>query len=141
MAGRSNDGGSPAARFIGSALQAKESNGGLVWWQYKKAAIRHLLRDALTPFWHKSLQVGGSGAAPNAIKEHHGPSWRQVIELSQKTVAYGIYPGGQSGNPGSRYYDNFTDDWARGRYYELWMMTQAEAADRRVKWKMTFNPS
>ncbi|RYY40822.1 MAG: penicillin acylase family protein [Chitinophagaceae bacterium] len=122
-------------------LEAEERTNGLVWWKYKKASIRHLLRDALSPFWHKGLEVGGSGATPNAIKQFHGPSWRQVIELSQKTLAYGIYPGGQSGNPGSRFYDNFTDDWARGNYYELWMMTAAEASDRRVLWTMTFNPS
>jgi len=34
-------------------------------------------------------------------------------------ASLGIYPGGQSGNPGSRYYDNFIDDWAAGKYYSL----------------------
>ncbi|RYD99930.1 MAG: penicillin acylase family protein [Sphingobacteriales bacterium] len=123
-----------------SALKAEESSTGLTWWKHKKAAIRHLLRDNLAPFWHKSMEVGGSAATPNAITQYHGPSWRQVIQLSQQTLAYGIYPGGQSGNPGSRFYDNFTDDWARGNYYELWMMAASDAGDRRVKWKMTFNP-
>jgi penicillin G amidase len=31
----------------------------------------------------------------------------------------GIYPGGQSGNPGSPRYNNFTADWAEGRLYPL----------------------
>ncbi|GAB4091767.1 penicillin acylase family protein [Flaviaesturariibacter terrae] len=130
-----------AFKNASAALQAEEAGTGLVWWKHKKAAIRHLLRDALSPFWHKELMVGGSAATPNAITQYHGPSWRQVIQLSATTEAYGIYPGGQSGNPGSRFYDNFTDDWARGNYYTLWMMSASEAGDRRVKWTMTFNPS
>ncbi|RYZ23228.1 MAG: penicillin acylase family protein [Chitinophagaceae bacterium] len=124
-----------------ASLHAEEKENGLTWYNHKKAAIRHLLRDALSPFWHKNLVVGGSGVTPNAVTQYHGPSWRQVIQLSQQTVAYGIYPGGQSGNPGSRYYDNFTDDWARGRYYPLWMMQASEAKDPRVRWTMIFNPS
>ena len=31
----------------------------------------------------------------------------------------GIYPGGQSGYPGSIYYDNFINDWVNGNYYDL----------------------
>ena len=31
----------------------------------------------------------------------------------------GIYPGGQSGYPGSIYYDNFIDDWVNGKLYDL----------------------
>ncbi|RYZ18648.1 MAG: penicillin acylase family protein [Chitinophagaceae bacterium] len=123
-----------------AALQRLKSS-ELPWMHQKKAAIRHLLRDSFLPFWHKKLDVGGSNATPNAITQYHGPSWRQVIQLSTPTVAYGIYPGGQSGNPGSRFYDNFTDDWARGKYYTLWLMAESEASDRRVRWKMTFKPS
>ena len=37
----------------------------------------------------------------NAARNDHGPSWRMVVQLTEKTEAYGIYPGGQSGNPGS----------------------------------------
>lgn len=124
-----------------SAALQKLPASDLVWANQKKAAIRHLLRDSFLPFWHKHLDVGGSASTPNAVTQYHGPSWRQVIQLSTPTVAYGIYPGGQSGNPGSRFYDNFTDDWAKGNYYTLWLMAESESADRRVRWKMTFKPS
>jgi penicillin amidase len=130
-----------AFRKASVVLQEEEQSNSLTWYLHKKAAIRHLLRDALAPFWHKELHVGGSASTPNAITQFHGPSWRQVVQLSQTTVAFGIYPGGQSGNPGSRYYDNFTDDWARGKYYQFWVMQASEAKDPRVKWTMTFNPS
>ena len=64
-----------------------------------------------------------------------------IVELTDSTEAWGIYPGGQSGNPGSKYYDNFIDDWAAGKYHKLWVMTeaQAKAKDRRVIFTMNFN--
>ncbi len=86
-----------------------------------------------------NLPIGGGVRSINATKVDHGPSWRMVVSLTAKTEAYGVYPGGQSGNPGSKYYDSFVDQWAAGKYYSLWMMTKAEAADKRVKAKMTFN--
>jgi penicillin amidase len=45
-----------------------------------------------------------------------------IVEMSSPPKALGIYPGGQSGNPGSKYYDNFIDDWAIGNYKELIFM-------------------
>ena len=56
-----------------------------------------------------------------------------IVQLTANTEAYGIYPGGQSGNPGSPYYDDFVDNWVNGKYYLLWMMTKDEETDKRVK--------
>ena len=61
-----------------------------------------------------------------------------IIHLTTPTEAYGIYPGGQDGNPGSKYYDNSAMDWANGQYYKLWVMTKNEIADPRIKAKMVF---
>jgi penicillin amidase len=30
---------------------------------------------------------------------------------------YVVYPGGQSGNPGSKFYNSMVDSWAKGEYY------------------------
>ena len=73
----------------------------------------------LTGFGSKKLATGGSKRSVNAISGTHGPSWRMIVELGDQPIAYGVYPGGQSGNPGSAYYDNFVDDWASGNYFEL----------------------
>ena len=35
------------------------------------------------------------------------------------------YPGGQSGNPGSHFYDDMTATWAKGDLYELYFMKTA----------------
>jgi penicillin amidase len=62
-----------------------------------------------------------------------------IVSLTDTTQAYGVYPGGQSGNPGSQYYDSFVDQWAAGKYYPLWVMKKADANDTRVKFKMNFS--
>lgn len=47
------------------------------------------------------------------------------VELGDEMKAYGVYPGGQSGHPGSAFYDNMIDQWANGKYYELFFMKDA----------------
>lgn len=111
----------------------------LEWALFKGTSVNHLAK--IPAFSRKNLYIGGGNNIINATKQNHGPSWRMVVSLTAETEAYGIYPGGQSGNPGSRFYDNFVDDWAAGKYYTLWMMTIDQNTDSRVKWKMTFSPS
>ncbi len=118
-------------------LEKLEAAGKLDWEKNKATGITHLAK--LAPFSRLNLPIGGGDRAINAAKSDHGPSWRMIISLTPKTEAYGVYPGGQSGNPGSKYYDNFVDEWAAGKYYTLWMMTKDEAGDKRVLAKMTFN--
>jgi penicillin G amidase len=119
-------------------LLAKEKEGKLEWAKFKNPTIYHLLKDALMPFARTGLNMGGNGNIINAVTHSHGPSWRMIVHLSAETEAYGVYPAGQSGNPGSKYYDDFIDTWARGEYYRLWVMTSSEVTDEKVKWKMMF---
>jgi penicillin G amidase len=126
-----------AFRMAAADLKKEEATTGLVWWKHKKPSVNHLLKP-LAPFARKDLQVGGWGNTINAITTSHGPSWRMIVHLTDEVEAYGIYPGGQNGNPGSRFYDSFIDDWSKGKYYKLWMMKQEESTDKRVKWTMTF---
>lgn len=118
-------------------LQKLEAEGRLDWEKNKATRINHLAK--LAPFSRLNLPVGGGTSCINATKVDHGPSWRMVISLTAKTEAYGVYPGGQSGNPGSRFYDSFVDQWAAGKYYSLWMMTRGEMNDKRIISKMTFS--
>ncbi len=110
--------------------------GKLDWEKYKGTHVDHLAK--LAAFSRADLPIGGGTHNINAAKEAHGPSWRMVVSLTQQTEAYGVYPGGQSGNPGSKYYDNFVDQWAAGKYYTLWMMKKEEEKDKRVKAVMSF---
>jgi penicillin amidase len=120
-----------AFRRGAAACRSLESEDRLSWGKLKGTHIEHLAK--LDPFSRLNIMNSGGKYAINAMKADHGPSWRMIVQLTANTEAYGIYPGGQSGNPGSPYYDNFTDNWASGKYYPLWMMTKNEETDRRVR--------
>lgn len=92
---------------VADYLSIKEKEGKLHWASFKGVTIYHLLRESLLPFAAPNLNVGGWSNTINAVTKSHGPSWRMIVELTDTTTAYGVYPGGQSGNPGSKYYDNF----------------------------------
>ena len=96
-----------------------------------------LIKD-LKGFARPGLPVGGNGNIINAVTHSHGPSWRMIVHLTSQTEAYGVYPGGQSGNPGSRFYDNYVDQWASGQYNKLWFMKESDRTDKNVKWVMKF---
>lgn len=68
------------------------------------------------------IGYNNTGGAPNtidALSDRFGPSWRMVVELGPIVKGYGILPGGESGNPGSYYYDNQFESWRQGRLNEL----------------------
>lgn len=119
-------------------LAEKETAGKLEWSKFKNPTVYHLLKDALLPFARRGLPVGGNGNIINAVTHSHGPSWRMIVHLTTPTEAYGVYPAGQSGNPGSKYYDSFVDTWAEGKYYPLWFMREGDKTDKKVKWIMKF---
>lgn len=118
------------------ALKQADAENRLEWAKYKNTRISHLTR--LPALSRLQLNAGGGTHCINATKVNYGPSWRMVVHLTPETEAYGIYPGGQNGNPGSKYYDNFIDSWTRGDYYPLFFMQKNDVNSKRVKWKMMF---
>lgn len=123
-----------------SVLLAKsEAEGKLEWAKFKNPTVYHLLKEALMPFARPGLAVGGNGDIINAVTHSHGPSWRMIVQLTSPTEAYGVYPGGQSGNPGSKYYDDFIDNWVAGKYNKLWFMRDGDRTDKNIKWTMKFS--
>ncbi|HEU4473081.1 MAG TPA: penicillin acylase family protein [Flavisolibacter sp.] len=127
-----------ALKRASPALKADEAAGKLAWAPHRDPSIYHLLGEATMPFARK-VNVGGWSNVINATTDTHGPSWRMIVHLTTPTEAYGVYPGGQSGNPGSRFYDNFVDTWAQGKYNTLWMMKDSEARDKRIIGHLSFN--
>jgi penicillin amidase len=120
-------------------LSELEANDKLAWGQFKNTTLYHLLRTNMMPFARTNLNVGGGDNIINATKHAHGPSWRMIVSMTTPIEAYGVYPGGQSGNPGSYYYDDLVNNWASGKYYRLWIMKRNESNDKRIKAKMTFS--
>ncbi|MGA0987924.1 MAG: penicillin acylase family protein, partial [Flavobacteriaceae bacterium] len=111
----------------------------LEWASYKATYVGHLLQ-ALPAFSRFDLPVGGNGNIVNAMKKNHGPSWRMIVELGAETKALGAYPGGQSGNPGSKHYDDILDTWAAGEYYPLLYLKSAEDQTSKMSFSSTLNP-
>ncbi len=91
------------------------------WGYYKDTFVRHLadLNGSLAPFSRYHVMVNGEADAINSVKRNHGPSQRMVVQLSDPPQAWGIYPGGQSANPGNPLYDNMLDMWRDGEYIPL----------------------
>ncbi|MCB0526440.1 MAG: penicillin acylase family protein, partial [Saprospiraceae bacterium] len=58
-----------------------------------------------------------------------------------ETKAVGVFPGGQSGNPGSKWYDNMVESWANGEYYDLLFLKSADQQSDRVMGQQTISPA
>lgn len=88
------------------------------WYEFKNTQIKHLL--PLDPFHRNYVKVGGDKNIINATSSTHGASWRMVVTWDENgPIAKGIYPGGQSGNPASEFYDNLIDIWSKGELVEF----------------------
>ena len=87
------------------------------WGDHNPVHLTHFL--GIKQFEIRDLKTSGYSNSINAISSSWGPSWRMVVEMGSQPTAYGIYPGGQSGNPLSKYYENSVRDWQEGRYYKL----------------------
>ena len=90
------------------------------WGQVKGTNVPHLAK--IPGFGSKKLLISGAKSTVNAVSETNGPSWRMIVELGKNVKGHGVYPGGQSGNPGSPFYDNMIDTWAEGKLYDLFFM-------------------
>jgi penicillin amidase len=87
------------------------------WARFKSTSIQHLAK--LPGFGKENLQIGGGRGIVNATSERQGPSWRMVVALGPQVQGFGVYPGGQSGNAGSYYYDNMVETWRQGKLNAL----------------------
>jgi penicillin amidase len=99
------------------------------WADYRATTIEYL---AKIPAFNNYTFGNGEKNSVNAVSSTHGPSWRMVVSLTPQTEAYGIYPGGQSGNPGSFYYDNFTKLWENGEYNKIEILALKDKAAKRI---------
>lgn len=109
------------------------------WGEHVKLNINHLAN--IKPFSETGLNVSGHREAINATNgpRSHGPSWRMIVELKEDVEAYGIFPGGQSGNPSSAYYKNNISDWAAGKYRSLKFLEQEAWSDSEVLFQIAID--
>ena len=108
------------------------------WADFKDTFIGHLLQGL--PAFSYHVQHGGNHDIVNASSRRHGPSWRMVVSLEKPVRAWGVYPGGQSGNPGSPYYNSMLDFWADGKYYTFQFSAEPGALKDRLA-TLTLKPA
>jgi penicillin amidase len=60
-------------------------------------------------------------AADGGLVSHSGPSWRMIVAWIGRgnATGEGVYPGGQSENPASPWYEDQMADWWNGRYLPM----------------------
>lgn len=104
--------------------QYGSDTGSWIWAFVKNTHVNHLLR--IPALSRNHVSTPGNLGIVNATGSTHGPSWRMIVELGEKVKAYGIYPGGQSGNAGSPFYDNMIDPWSKGLQNELLILNHAD---------------
>ncbi len=101
------------------------------WSNVRNTTIKHLIPN-FNSFSTPKLNGGGHKLAVNALSARQGPSWRMVVQLGRTPQARVIYPGGQSGNPGSFYYDQFVQDWAQGKLAEALFLKSSQSKNKRI---------
>jgi penicillin amidase len=65
-----------------------------------------------------------------------------IVSLEKSGAkGWGVYPGGQSGNPGSTYYSNMVPAWSTGKYYSLGFFQRPEDAGSEKITTLQLNPA
>ena len=109
-----------AASLTAALERAREQNGdskadgGWRWDRAHRANIYHLLRIPSFSALRLSVNGGPSTISPSSGDGTDGASWRMVVELGPEVQAFGVYPGGQSGNPVSPRYQDRLPRWLSG---------------------------
>lgn len=104
------------------------------WGTHKATRISHLAK--LAPF-SRDVYNGGNRGIVNATNSTHGPSWRMIVDFGDMK-AYCVYPGGQSGNAGSKFYDDMVDTWAKGESYEAVFSNDINEVKKQALFTSTF---
>jgi penicillin amidase len=113
------------ASALGGALDAALQQHGepdsdeWLWSRRQQARIEHVLGLPALAAPRVPARGGPSTISPSSGSGRHGASWRMVVELGPEVRAWGVYPGGQSGNPASERYMNGVATWGAGELDSL----------------------
>ncbi len=104
-------------KMLSELDKIRDKKGSLEWGDYRPLNINHHLE--IPAFSATGIKTDGHHSAINATNWGFGPSWRMIVSLDDQVEAWGVFPGGQSGNPSSPYYRNSVDKWSKGEYHKL----------------------
>ena len=107
------------------------------WGRARKIDILHLAQ--IPGMGSRGLTKGGSKYTINVRHTTSlGRSWRMAVLLGRDVRGWGVYPGGQSGNPGSMFYDNFVDRWQSDGVYEFLFLRSGEEDNEHIVGRTIF---
>jgi penicillin G amidase len=109
------------------------------WGLIKETFINHLAN--LPGFGTGDFVAGGRGMVINALRLNNGPSWRMVVQMGPQVKGYGVFPGGESGNPGSYYYEDMFNTWKNGKLNELLFLGSENEKSDQIKSTLILNKS
>src|SRR5579859_3296091 len=100
------------------------------WGALHRVMFRHPLDpspEAATLFDRGPIQRSGDGDVVQAtgfdgggsLDQASGASYREIFDLANWDKSVGINVPGQSGQPGSKHYDDLLPLWAKGKYFPL----------------------
>ena len=112
------------------------------WERYHQTRIPHLSR--LKPLGIDPFPNNGGFGTLNVGHgriNSFGPSWRMIVSLEQPIRAWGVYPGGQSGNPASKHFTDFLETWKNEQYFELLFPEKpSDLINEMIESKITISP-
>ena len=127
--------------FAKTVIQLYKKNGQpgekWQWGNVKQTYINHLAN--IPGLGTGQFKTGGTSGVVNALIDGHGPSWRMVVQMGPVVKGYGIFPGGQSGNPGSYFYDDMLNNWKVGKLNELLFLQTDTEQSNRIRSILTLN--
>jgi len=96
-----------------------------IWGSHHVLSIRHLTRSgSFAALGYPVVPYPGFDKTLSPARDRvtvHSASWRMVVDFSTSPPeAFGVFPGGQSGNPYSVHYDDFVPTYLQFGYFRLY---------------------
>ena len=107
-------------------------------WTWGKVHQRELVNLVIDGLSYGPVPDRGDANTPLAAPDFpstHGPSWRMVVDWGANTFQ-AIYPGGQSENPASSWYNNRAATWFDGRLAPMLTADQAASSNNKKTWSL-----
>jgi penicillin amidase len=127
-----------SAGVISMEAWMKKNGKAPQWSAYHERMLMHITQ---LPALSHRIQHGGGPGSINGHGRRGGSNWRMVVSLEKSGVkAWGVYPGGQSGNPGSPYYNQMTELWSQGKYLAFHFTSNPEQLESKMLFTTQFSP-
>ncbi|HEV2495897.1 MAG TPA: penicillin acylase family protein [Terriglobia bacterium] len=121
-----------ARSFVQTVAQlVKERGESIDGWRWGKTNVLRLHSITQQSALDRGAEpVGGDeftlSPGDNGHEVTGGASWRMVVDLGHLERSVGMYPGGQSEDPGNPHYNDQTKAWTAGRYLPLYFYAKPQ---------------